>query len=136
MNPIGAIGSATSASGAAAAKPDAPDPKLLQAAKDFESIFVRQMLKGLEKTTAAGAGTSASAGEKTYGSMIVDTLSDSISKAGGLGLADDIAQSMAMSNPALRAAAAVKSAAATPVDSKNSPAAASKPLTPALKPLK
>ena len=125
MNPIGAIGSATSAGAAAAAKPAAPDPKLLQAAKDFESIFVRQMLKGLEKTTAAGAGTSASAGEKTYGSMIVDTLSDSISKAGGLGLADVIAQSMAMSNPALKAGA-----------SKSGSAAPSAPLVPALKPLK
>ncbi|MEO8905636.1 MAG: rod-binding protein [Polyangiaceae bacterium] len=135
MNPIGAIGSATSAG--AAAKPDAPDPKLLKAAQEFESIFVRQMLKGLEKTTAAGAGTSASAGEKTYGSMIVDTLSDSISKAGGLGLADVIAQSMAMSNPALRAsAAALKNAPAGPADSANAPASALKPLLPALNPLK
>ncbi len=129
MNPIGAIGSATSAGAAAAAKPAAPDPKLLQAAKDFESIFVRQMLKGLEKTTAAGAGTSASAGEKTYGSMIVDTLSDSISKAGGLGLADVIAQSMAMSNPALKAAANAAS-------SKSGSPAPATPLIPALKPLK
>ncbi|MEO7037460.1 MAG: rod-binding protein [Polyangiaceae bacterium] len=135
MNPIGALGSATSAG--AAAKPDAPDPKLLKAAKEFESIFVRQMLKGLEKTTAAGAGTSASAGEKTYGSMIVDTLADSISKAGGLGLADVIAQSMAMSNPALRASAASAAASkSAPGEAKDAPAPALKPLTPALKPLK
>ncbi|MEP7052769.1 MAG: rod-binding protein [Pseudomonadota bacterium] len=137
MNPIGAIGSATSTGAAAAAKPEAPDPKLLKAAKDFESIFVRQMLKGLEKTTAAGAGTSASAGEKTYGSMIVDTLSESISKAGGLGLADVIAQSMAMSNPALRAsAAAARSAASAATDSKSTPSAALTPQLPALNPLK
>ncbi len=128
MNPIGAIGPSTSAGGTAAAKPT-PDPKLLQAAKDFESIFVRQMLKGLEKTSAAGAGTSASSGEKTYGSMIVDTLSDSISKAGGLGLADVIAQSMAMSNPALKASAAASA-------SKSAASAAAAPLIPALKPLK
>jgi len=137
MTAIGAIGSVTSTGGAAAAKPEAPDPKLLQAAKEFESIFVRQMLKGLEKTTAAGAGTSASAGQKTYGSMIVDTLSDSISKAGGLGLADVIAQSMAMSNPALRAsAAAAKSGAAAPADAKRAAAPPLEPLLPALKPLK
>jgi Rod binding domain-containing protein len=126
MTPIGAINSATSS---AAAKADAPDPKLLKAAKDFESIFVRQMLKQLEKTTAAGAGTQASAGEKTYGSMIVDTLSDSIQKAGGLGLADVIARSMATSNPALRASA---TSAAAKTDSA-SPAAS---VTSALKPLK
>ena len=126
MNPIGAINSATAA---APAKADAPDPKLLKAAKDFESIFVRQMLKGLEKTTAAGAGTQASAGEKTYGSMIVDTLSESIQKAGGLGLADVIAQSMAMSHPSLKAA---PSSPATKTPSQASAA----PLVPALKPLK
>jgi flagellar protein FlgJ len=93
-----------STQGAAASTPtraDAPDPKLLQAAKDFEAIFIRQMLKSLEKTTAAGAGTQASAGEKTYGSMIVDTLSESISKAGGLGLADVIANSLALEHPNL-----------------------------------
>jgi Rod binding domain-containing protein len=126
MNPIGAINSATAA---APAKADAPDPKLLKAAKDFESIFVRQMLKGLEKTTAAGAGTQASAGEKTYGSMIVDTLSESIQKAGGLGLADVIAKSMAMSHPSLKAAAS-SSPTKTPSE------ASGTPVVPALKPLK
>jgi len=126
MNPIGAINSATAA---APAKADAPDPKLLKAAKDFESIFVRQMLKGLEKTTAAGAGAESSAGEKTYGSMIVDTLSESIQKAGGLGLADVIAQSMAMSHPSLRASASAPA-------SKTPAAASGTPVVPALKPLK
>jgi len=126
MNPIGAIDSATAA---APAKADATDPKLLKAAKDFESIFVRQMLKGLEKTTAAGAGAESSAGEKTYGSMIVDTLSESIQKAGGLGLADVIAQSMAMSHPSLKASASA------PV-SKPLAEASGTPVVPALKPLK
>jgi Rod binding domain-containing protein len=126
MNPIGAINSATAA---APMKADAPDPKLLKAAKDFESIFVRQMLKGLEKTTAAGAGAESSAGEKTYGSMIVDTLSESIQKAGGLGLADVIAQSMAMSHPSLRASASAPA-------SKTPSQASGTPVVRALKPLK
>ena len=95
------IGSINAAGAAASTKADAPDPKVTQAAKDFEAIFVRQMLKSLEKTTAAGCGTQASAGEKTYGSMIVDTLSESISKAGGLGLADVIARSMAVEHPSI-----------------------------------
>jgi flagellar protein FlgJ len=123
MIPIGSIGSATAA---APAKTDAPDPKTLQAARDFEAIFVRQMLKSLEKTTAAGCGTQASAGEKTYGSMIVDTLSESISKAGGLGLADVIARSLAVEHPSL----AAKSATVTPGS------ASAAPLITPLKPLK
>jgi flagellar protein FlgJ len=74
----------------------APDPRIQKAARDFEAIFVRQMLKSVEKTTAAGAGTQAAPGENTYGSMIVGALSDAISQAGGLGLADEISKSLAL----------------------------------------
>lgn len=97
MIPIGAIDSATASATRAtdgATKTDAPDPKLLQAAKDFEAIFVRQMLKSVEKTTAAGGSAKPTAGQSTYGSMIVDSLSESITKGGGLGLADVVARSM------------------------------------------
>jgi len=132
MIPIGAIGTATASGPQAAsgpAKPEAPDPSVLKAAKDFESIFVRQMLKSLEKTTAAGGTTKPTAGQSTYGSMIVDTLSDSISKGGGLGLADVVARSMmaahGASKPATGAPGA-SGAASAPAPS----------LIPALKPLK
>jgi Rod binding domain-containing protein len=99
---------------------------MLKAAKDFESIFVRQMLKSVQKTTAAGMGTQAAAGQSTYGSMIVDTLSDSISKGGGLGLADVIAKSMMASHPGLRSPSAAAGSAK----------ASASPLIPTLKPLK
>jgi len=108
MIPIGAIGSATVSGSQAAGGPvkaEAPDPNLLKAAKDFESIFVRQMLKSLEKTTAAGGNAKATAGQSTYGSMIVDSLSESISKAGGLGLADVVARSMMAAHPVAKPAA-------------------------------
>ncbi len=102
MIPIGAIGSAQASAAQAAGGPvkaEAPDPSVLKAAKDFESIFVRQMLKSLEKTTAAGGNAKATAGQSTYGSMIVDSLSESISRAGGLGLADVVARSMMAAHP-------------------------------------
>ena len=108
MIPIGAIGSATVSGSQAAGGPvkaEAPDPNLLKAAKDFESIFVSQMLKSLEKTTAAGGNGEATAGQSTYGSMIVDSLSESISKAGGLGLADVVARSMMAAHPVAKPAA-------------------------------
>ena len=63
INPIGPIGSASAQGVGAAPKTEAPDPAMLKAAKDFESIFVRQMLKSVEKTTAAGMGTQAAAGQ-------------------------------------------------------------------------
>ncbi len=130
INAIAPLGSASTQGVAAPPKAEAPDPAMLKAAKDFESIFVRQMLKSVEKTTAAGMGTQASAGQSTYGSMIVDTLSESISKGGGLGLADVIAKSMMATHPGLKGptAAAAKSL---------SPSGASiGPLVPALNPLK
>jgi peptidoglycan hydrolase FlgJ len=132
MIPIGALGSAV-VSGMQAtgtpAKADAPDPTLLKAAKDFESIFVRQMLKSLEKTTAAWGNAKATAGQSTYGSMIVDSLSESISQGGGLGLADMLARSMMASHPVPKPAGTAPGAPGTP----SSPAAS---LIPALKPLK
>jgi flagellar protein FlgJ len=111
ISPIGPLGSSTAQGVGAAAKAEAPDPAMLKAAKDFESIFVRQMLKSVEKTTAAGMGTQAQPGQSTYGSMIVDTLSDSISKGGGLGLADVIAKSMMASHPGLKSPSAAAGAA-------------------------
>ncbi len=115
MIPISAIGSAavsgTQAAGAPV-KAEAPDPSLLKAAQEFESIFVRQMLKSLEKTTAAGGNAKATAGQSTYGSMIVDSLSDSISKGGGIGLADVVARSMMAAHPVSKPAAGTSSAPA------------------------
>ncbi len=125
MIPIGAIGSATVSGTQAAGGPvkvEAPDPSLLKAAKEFESIFVRQMLKSLEKTTAAGGNAKATAGQSTYGSMIVDSLSESISKGGGIGLADVVARSMMAAHPVSKPASSAPGAG---------PA-----LIPALKPLK
>ncbi|HEY0467928.1 MAG TPA: rod-binding protein [Polyangiaceae bacterium] len=120
MIAIGAVGSlptsgTQAAGGPAPIKPDAPDPSLLKAAKEFESIFVRQMLKSLEKTTAAGGNTKPTAGQSTYGSMIVDSLSDSISKGGGLGLADVVARSMMATHAMSKPAAATPGAAGAAV---------------------
>jgi peptidoglycan hydrolase FlgJ len=77
-----------------AATPEAKNPRLLRAAKEFEAIFLRQMLKSLEKTTSMGSPSQTSTAQRTYGSMVVSTLADSISSAGGLGLGEVIAKSL------------------------------------------
>jgi peptidoglycan hydrolase FlgJ len=132
MIPIGALGSATVSGMQATGTPvkaEAPDPNLLKAAKGFESIFVRQMLKSLEKTTAAGGNAKSTAGQSTYGSMIVDSLSESISKGGGLGLAEVLARSMMAAHPASKPTGPAQLAPGT--------ASAPEPtLIPSLKPLK
>jgi Rod binding domain-containing protein len=81
----------------AAAKPADPakDPRraeLLKAARDFESVLVRQMLESLQKTTSIGGKEDHA--NSAYKSMAVDALADGIGKAGGLGLADLIAKTL------------------------------------------
>src|SRR5205085_1240687 len=83
----------------------AEDKKLHQAkdaAQKFEAIFLRQMLSGLEKTNkigqSGGSKTGGSAGG-IYGSMMVNSLADSISQSGGVGLADVILRALQGPHP-------------------------------------
>jgi Rod binding domain-containing protein len=77
----------------------APSPEALKAAREFESLLLRHVLKSLEKTTKIGP-PAAGGSSSTYRSMMVDALADGISQAGGLGLADLIARSL--DGPAFR----------------------------------
>lgn len=58
------------------------DDKLVQAAQQMESVFVRELLKA-----AKVGGPKADSG---YGSMATDALADAIEKGGGFGLAKRI----------------------------------------------
>jgi len=81
--------------GTGAAKQAEPvDPKALQAAKDFEAIFLRTLLSSLEKTTSISGGGKLNTGQSTYGSMVVGALADKVSAGGGIGLADIVAKSL------------------------------------------
>ena len=81
--------------GPAAAKQAEPvDAKALQAAKDFEAIFLRTLLSSLEKTTSISGGGKLNTGQSTYGSMVVGALADKVSTGGGIGLADIVAKSL------------------------------------------
>ncbi len=70
--------------------------KILEAATQFESLFMRQILK-----TARFGGSGSESG---YGGMVVDALATGVSENGGMGLAKAITDSLARTN--LRAAAA------------------------------
>lgn len=75
-------------------RPSAPkaDPKLREAAKQFEGILLRQMLTEMQKTTHMGE--SSAAGGQLYATMVTEALADSVLKAGGLGLTDSLVRSM------------------------------------------
>lgn len=83
---------AAGAAGAGVKTPPKPSPEILDAARKFEAIFVRQLLSSLEKTTQMG-GEKGTQGN-VYGSMVVSSMADSISAAGGLGLGELVAQAM------------------------------------------
>jgi peptidoglycan hydrolase FlgJ len=72
-----------------------------EAAQKFEAIFLRQMLSGLEKTNKIGGSSSSKGGGGgsggaggIYGSMMVNSLADTISQSGGVGLADVILRAL------------------------------------------
>jgi flagellar protein FlgJ len=117
MTPLSAIATtpANAASETNASAPSsAPDPRIVKAARDFEAIFVRHMLKSLEKTTSVGSGHSA-AGSGTYGSMVVNAMAEAVSGAGGLGLSDVLVKSMSVSHPGVgRPAASLPEVTAEP----------------------
>lgn len=71
------------------AKP--PSEQAVKAAREFESLLLRHVLKSLEKTTSIGAASQSSS---TYRSMITDALADGIGQSGGLGLADLLARNL------------------------------------------
>ena len=79
----------------AQAKPPAnkaASDKALKAAREFESMLLRHVLESLQKTAKVGKSDSNSTG--AYGSMAVEALADSVTRGGGLGLADLIAKTL------------------------------------------
>jgi len=104
MNPLSAISKADGTQAATATRPE-PRPEVMKAAREFETIFLRSLLGSLEKTTSSGTTGSAKTGQSTYGSMVVGALADSMSGAGGIGLAEVIARAMTQAESAQKGGA-------------------------------
>ena len=75
----------STARGAAAAA--APSPSLVQAAKDFESVFVGQLLHGM---TVGQSSDSLLGNSGPLGGLLVDEYAKLISRSGGIGVADAV----------------------------------------------
>ena len=108
MNPLTALQSLNAANGtnaanaASAARPaePKPTPEMMKVARDFEAVFLRTMLAPLEKATKMGASGPNQAGQSAYGGMVVGSMADSMTAAGGMGLAEVIAKAMAQQQSA------------------------------------
>lgn len=88
---ISAIGS--SATAAAPQTVASDEGRLHRAALDFEGILVKQLLAPVEKGLTSAFGGSGSANQMV-GSMVVESLSQAISAAGGLGFATVIEEAL------------------------------------------
>jgi peptidoglycan hydrolase FlgJ len=74
------------------ATPEERPARLEQAARQFEAIFIRQMLGALEKTARIAGNQNAAT--SMYGSMVVDVMADAVAAAGGLGLGKALARDL------------------------------------------
>jgi Rod binding domain-containing protein len=88
----GAIATATAAKPAGATREAKRAKELATAAREFEQIFVRSMLKG---TPIAGKGD-------VYGDMAVDAMAKHVTEGHGLGLGELIRRSIEKSESHLK----------------------------------
>lgn len=75
-----------------AAGSPAPGPgelaRLRQAARDFEAIFLQQLVAGLRRAAVPGGAAPASAAQRLYGDLMDAELARAVARSGGVGLAD------------------------------------------------
>jgi flagellar protein FlgJ len=70
------------------------DAKLREAANDFESIFIQQMLKTMRKTSFESDLLPKSEGEKVFQSLLDEQYAQISAKSGSLGLGEMIYQQL------------------------------------------
>jgi len=92
MNPTAIGSSITPHQNVDAAGATAPTPEQKKAARDFEAIFLRQLLSSLEKGSGIAGGESS--GGQVFRSMMVSALADTASEGGGIGLGEVILKAM------------------------------------------
>jgi Rod binding domain-containing protein len=83
---------AASAQTVAAHAKSEPTPEQKKAAREFEAIFIRQLLSSLEKSSGVSGGESG--GGAVFRSMMVGALADTAAEGGGIGLGDLILKAM------------------------------------------
>lgn len=68
--------------------------KMDEVAQDFEAHFISQMLENMFSTIDTREGLGGSDSEEIYRSMMVDEYGKMITRAGGIGVADQIKREM------------------------------------------
>ena len=68
--------------------------KLKQAARDFESILLRDVLKTMRESSTQGKGLLSGTSQRLYQDMMDDEMAKAMARQGGLGLADMLVRSL------------------------------------------
>lgn len=71
------------------------DARLRRAARDFEAIFVNQLLRTMRATVPRGGLFPASAGRGLYEGLMDEELARAVSRGRGIGLADLLVRELA-----------------------------------------
>jgi Rod binding domain-containing protein len=94
------------------------DPKIKKTAADFETMVIGQMLapmfEALETNGPFGGGD----GEAMFRPMLIDQYAKSMAKAGGIGIADEVAREMMRMQAGASAPAPAPNAAPAPAPAK------------------
>jgi len=61
-----------------------------RAAEDFESVFVNQLLESMSEGLKSEGPFTGGEGEKTYRSLLNDSIAKEIARHGGIGIADQV----------------------------------------------
>ena len=68
--------------------------QIAKAAKEFEAAFISQMLAPMFEGSDAEAPFGGGSGESAFKSFLMEAVGKQMSRAGGLGLADDLTRQM------------------------------------------
>lgn len=68
--------------------------KMRETAREFEAVFISQMLRPMFENIEAAAPFGGGPGEQAYRDMQIDEYGKAIAKAGGIGLADSVMREM------------------------------------------
>lgn len=80
---------------------DTSDEELLDACKQFEQYFVEQVFKEMEKTLPEGGIMGDNEYASMFGDTYVQTLAESVTDSGQLGLAQQLYESMSKQSKAV-----------------------------------
>lgn len=94
MNSIGTLPLSPAQFSEAQAPRNVASEKTAEAARQFEAIFVRNLLSSLETSEALGGSKSGGSGSDVYGSMIVSALAESATQGSGMGLSELILRAL------------------------------------------